>query len=120
MQDNALVQEIARALYERKAQDIVALNVGHLTVITDYMVIASGRNANLVKALADEVDERMAKEGLALRRMEGQGEGRWIVMDYGHILVQLFHQEERAYYNLERLWEDGTNRLVLPFDQTAE
>lgn len=77
-------------------------------------------NANLVKALADEVDERMAKEGLALRRMEGQGEGRWIVMDYGHILVQLFHQEERAYYNLERLWEDGTNRLVLPFDQTAE
>lgn len=120
MQDNALVQEIARALYERKAQDIVALNVGHLTVITDYMVIASGRNANLVKALADEVDERMAKEGFALRRMEGQGEGRWIVMDYGHILVQLFHQEERAYYNLERLWEDGTNRLVLPFDQTAE
>lgn len=120
MQDNALVQEIARALYERKAQDIVVLNVGHLTVITDYMVIASGRNANQVKALADEVDERMAKEGLALRRMEGQGEGRWIVMDYGQILVQLFHQEERAYYNLERLWEDGTNRLVLPFDQTVE
>ena len=120
MQDNALVQEIASALYEHKAQDIVALDVSHLTVITDYMVIASGRNANLVKALADDVDERMAKEGLTLRRMEGQGEGRWIVMDYGHILVQLFHQEERTYYNLERLWEDGSNRMVLPFDQTVE
>lgn len=120
MQDNALVQEIARALYEHKAQDIVALKVSHLTVITDYMVIASGRNANQVKALADEVDERMAELGLPLRRTEGQGEGRWIVMDYGQILVQLFHQEERAFYNLERLWEDGGNRLPLPFDQTVE
>ncbi len=120
MQDTALVQEIARALYDHKAQNIVALNVGHLTVITDYMVIASGRNTNLVKALADDVDECMAKEGLALRRIEGQNEGHWIVMDYGHILVQLFHQEQREYYNLERLWEDGSNRLVLPFDQSAE
>lgn len=118
MQDNALVQEIAQVLYDKKGQDIVALNVAHLTVITDYMVIASGRNANLVKAMADEVDERMAQEGLLLRRSEGQAEGRWIVMDYGHILVHLFHQEERAYYNLERLWEDGNNRLPLPFNQT--
>ena len=120
MQDNALVQDIARALYDRKAQNIVALNVAHLTVITDYMVIASGRNANQVKALADEVDERMAEQGLPLRRMEGQNEGRWIVMDFGQILVQLFHQEERAYYNLERLWEAGSNRMVLPFDQSVE
>ncbi|MBR4081615.1 MAG: ribosome silencing factor [Clostridia bacterium] len=120
MQDNTFVQEIAKVIWDRKGHNIVALDVSQLTVITDYMVIASGRNANQVKALADEVDEKMAEAGLPLRRMEGQGEGRWIVMDYGHILVQLFHQEERQFYNLERLWEDGSNRLELPFDQTIE
>lgn len=120
MQDNALVQEIAQVLYDKKARDIIALNVAGLTVICDWMVIASGRNANQVKAMADEVDDRMAQHGLTLRRMEGQNEGRWIVMDYGFILVHLFHQEERAYYNLERLWEDGGNRLPLPFDQTED
>ena len=50
----------------------------------------------------------------------GGTEGRWIVMDYGSILVHIFNQEERSYYNLERLWEDGSNRLSLPFDQTVE
>ena len=83
------------------------------------MIIASGRTAAQVKALADEVDEKMAEAGWNLRRSEGATEGRWIVMDYGSILVHIFHQEERAYYNLERLWEDGSNRLVLPFDQTV-
>lgn len=118
MQDNAIVQEIAQVIYDKKGRDIIALDVQGLTVICDYMVIATGRSAAQVKALADEVDERMAQRGLDLRRTEGQNEGRWIIMDYGSILVHIFHQEERAYYNLERLWEDGTNRLPLPFDQT--
>ena len=120
MQDQAFVQEIARVLYDKKAYDIVALDVSALTVITDYMVIASGRSANQVKALADEVDERMAEHGIQLRRCEGQSDGRWIVMDYGTVLVQLFHREEREFYNLERLWSDGSNKLELPFDQTDD
>lgn len=119
MQDQAIVQEIAQALYDKKGRDIIALDVSKLTVICDYMVIASGRSAAQVKALADEADDRMARLGVPLRRTEGQNKARWIVLDYGHILVHLFHQEERAYYNLERLWEDGSNRLVLPFDQTV-
>ena len=120
MQDNAFVQDIAKVLYDHKGLDIVALDVSKLTVITEYMVIVSGRTASQVKALADDVDEKMAIAGLALRRIEGQSEGRWIVMDYGHILVQIFHQEERAFYNLERLWDDGTNKLVLPFNQDED
>ena len=115
-----LAQQVASILYEKKARDIIALNVSHLTVITDYMVIATGRTATQVKALADEVDDRLAQQGVNLRRCEGATEGRWIVMDYGTVLVHLFHQEERAYYNLERLWEDGSNRLMLPFDQTED
>ena len=120
MQDNAMVQALAQALYDNKANDIVALDVSELTVICDWMIIASGRNANQVKALADDVDEKAAELELNLRRTEGQNEGRWVILDYGHIIVHVFHQEERAFYNLERLWEDGKNRLELPFDQTAE
>lgn len=120
MQNIALTQAAAQALYDNKARQIVALDVRELTVICDYMVIASGRNANQVKALADDVNEKMAELGLSLRRSEGQADGRWIILDYGHILVHIFHPDDRAYYNLERLWEDGQNRLPLPFDQTKD
>ena len=119
MQDQELVLRLAQTLYDHKAGEITALRVGHLTVICDYMIIASGRNAAQVTALADETEELMAREGVPLRRSEGTREGRWIVLDYGHILVHLFHRDERAFYNLDRLWTDGTNALELPFDQTV-
>ena len=119
MQDQELVIKAAQKLYDRKAGDIVALKTGHLTVLCDYMLIASGRTAAQVSALADEVDELMAAEGVPLRRSEGTREGRWVVLDYGHILVHIFHRDERAYYHLDRLWNDGTNQLDLPFDQTV-
>lgn len=80
MTESALVQSIGSWLYDKKAKDIIALKVAHLTVITDYMVIASGRNVTQVKALADEVDEKMAEAGWILRRSEGGTEGRWIVV----------------------------------------
>ncbi|MCR4875740.1 MAG: ribosome silencing factor [Clostridiales bacterium] len=119
MQDQELVLKLARTLYDHKAGEITALKVGHLTVVCDYMVIASGRTAAQVSALAEDVDEMMAAEGIPLRRSEGAREGRWIVLDYGHILVHIFHRDERAYYHLDRLWTDGTNTLELPFDQTV-
>jgi ribosome-associated protein len=118
MQDQELVLQLASFLYEKKAQDIVVLHVSHLTVLCDYLVIASGRTAAQVSALADLSDEYMAKNAVALRRTEGQREGRWAVLDYGSIMVHLFHREERAYYGLDRLWNDGSNALDLPFDQT--
>ena len=119
MRDQETILHIAQLLYDRKAQDIVALNVSHLTVLCDYMVIASGRNDNQVTAMADAVDELMAKSGIGLRRSEGRREGRWIILDYGHIIVHIFHRDERAFYGLDRLWSDGTNAMQLPFDQTA-
>ena len=111
MQNLQLVQEAAQELYKNKAGQIVALDVQGMTVICDYMLIAAGRTVNQVKALADDVDEHMAELG-------GPNEGRWIILDYGFMLVHIFHTEEYEYYNLERLWTDGSNRLVLPFDQT--
>ena len=120
MQDHELCQEIAKVLWSKKAYDIEVLDVREMTVICDYMIIASGRSAMQVKALSDDVEDRMAELGATLRRSEGGSEGRWIVLDYGSILVELFHQEDRAYYNLDRLWSDGTNSVPLPFDQTEE
>lgn len=115
MEQNNLALRIARILYDKKASDITVLNVSHLTVITDFMIIASGRSALQVKALADDVDDAMAMDGVALRAKEGHAEGRWIVLDYGTVLVHIFHPEERQYYRLERLWDDGQNRVPLPF-----
>ena len=115
MENNGLAQRIAHILYDKKALDIIVLNVAHLTVITDYMVIATGRSALHVKSLADDVDDALAMDGIALRAREGQGEGRWIVLDYGTVLVHIFHPEDRQFYHLERLWEDGQNRVPLPF-----
>ena len=120
MEDQELVVKAAQKLYDRKAGDIVALKTGHLTVLCDYMLIASGRTAAQVAALADDIEKLMSEEGVPLRRSEGAREGRWVVLDYGHILIHLFHRDERAFYNLDRLWTDGTNRVELPFDQTVE
>ena len=94
MQDQELTVQLASLLYDRKAQDITVLRVGHLTVLCDYMLIATGRTANQVTALADAVDDLMAEKGLRLRRSEGRNEGRWAVLDYGHIMVHLFHRDD--------------------------
>lgn len=115
-----LAQKIAEILYEKKAQDIVALDVTGMTVITDGMVIASGRNALQVKALSDEVEDRMSRDGYEPTRREGQQEGRWVVLDYGTILVHIFHTQEREFYHLDQLWERDQNRIPLPFDQDEE
>ena len=119
MEDQELTIRLAQMLYEKKATDIVALKVSHLTILCDYMLIATGRTANQVTALADAIDDLMSENGLALRRSEGRNEGRWAVLDYGHLIVHLFHRDERAYYGLDRLWNDGGNALALPFDQSV-
>ena len=120
MKDQELVLKLAQALYNRKAYDIVALKVSHLTVLCDYMLICSGRTASQVTALTDAVDEVMAEAGIPLRRSEGLAEGRWAVLDYSFLIVHVFHRDERVFYGLERLWNDGANELELPFDQTSE
>ena len=117
---NEMVTKIANILYEKKAQNIVALDVKELTVITDCMLVATGRSTIQVRTLADEVEERMAEEGYEPIRKEGMQEGRWIVLDYGEVLVHIFHMEERDFYRLDKLWEMGQNRIALPFDSAND
>lgn len=107
-----LAMDIARILYSKKAEDIEILRVDHLTSITDYFVIASGRGAQAVHALYEEVTDRLNEAGVPLRRNDGVRESRWIVLDYASVIVHLFHPEERQYYNIERLWMDGTNHVA--------
>lgn len=117
---NAMVEKITRTLYEKKALDIVALDVAPLTVITDTMVIASGRSTIQVRTLADEVEERLSEMGEEPLRKEGQQDGRWVVLDYGSVLVHIFHTQEREFYRLDKLWESDQNRIALPFIEEEE
>jgi ribosome-associated protein len=116
MQGNEIVLTAARALYEKKAQDVVALNVTPLTVVADAMVIASGRNTLQVKAMADEVELKLSEAGVPMLRKDGHRDARWIVLDYGSVLVHLFHTQEREFYRLDKLWEHDNNRIALPFE----
>ena len=106
----------AKALDAKRAKDIVALKVDEMTVITDYMVIGSGRSVPQVKALAEHVEEELAKDDVFARRREGMSEGRWCVLDYGDVMVHVFHEQDREYYQLERLWADGTNEIEVEYD----
>ena len=99
---------IAEALDSKKGQDIKVLETGALTTLADYFVIATGNNNTHVRALADELDERMKAEGLPPARMEGYRSNSWILLDWGSVVVHIFTQEGRDFYDLDRLWADGS------------
>lgn len=106
--DQAL--EMARvavtAAADKKALDIVVLDVSEQLVITDCFVIASAPNERQVQAIVDEVEEKLREAGFKPIRREGHKEGRWVLLDYGQIVVHVQHEEERSFYALERLWSD--------------
>lgn len=116
MDQREIALAAAKALDDKRGKDIVALKVDEMTVITDYMVIASGRSVPQVKALAEQVEEELAKHDVFARRREGITEGRWCVLDYGDVMVHIFHEQDREYYQLERLWSNGTNEVEFESD----
>jgi ribosome-associated protein len=96
----------ARAAADLKAQEIIALDVSGQLVLTDAFVIASGTNERQVGAIVDAVEESLHKLGVKALRREGKSEGRWVLIDFGEIVVHVQHAEDRVYYALERLWKD--------------
>ena len=114
IESKALATKIAEILDNKGATDIQILEVGHMTSITDFFVVASGRNVQSVHTLAEDLEDKLAEEGIDPRRKEGKNGARWIVLDYAHVIVHIFHPEERQYYNIERLWQDGTNQEPYP------
>lgn len=111
MENRELALKMAEILDQKGALDIEILEVTHLTSITDYFIVASGRNVQSVRSLSEDLEDKMAEEGILPRRREGMHDSRWIVLDYAEVIVHIFHPEERQYYNIERLWQDGTNQV---------
>ena len=104
----ALALRIAEILDDRKAKDIKIINVNKKTVIADYFVIASGSSRTQVNALADEVEYKLGLDGIDPTRVEGRGDGSWVLLDFDSVLVHVFGRESRDFYKLEKLWAEGT------------
>jgi ribosome-associated protein len=96
----------ARAASDVKAQEIIALDVSEQLVLTDVFLIASGASERQVSAIVDAVEEALFKEGVKPIRREGKAQARWVLIDFGDVVVHVQHAEDRTYYALERLWKD--------------
>lgn len=101
-----LVKIAATAADSKQAEDLVALDVSGPLPLTDIFLIATGRNERNVVAIAGEIEDKLLESGAKLLRREGRQEGRWILLDFGDVIVHVFHEEDRLYYALERLWKD--------------
>ena len=97
----------AKAASEKKASDIVIMEMTELTSTTDYFVISSANTATQVRAIADNVEEKLAEAGKEMLHEEGHREGEWILLDFGDVVVHVFRQDAREFYALEQLWADA-------------
>ncbi|MBF4573352.1 ribosome silencing factor [Herbiconiux sp. VKM Ac-1786] len=111
-----LAQLAAEAADSKQAENLVALDVSGPLPLADVFLLASGRNERNVIAIAEEIQDRLGESGSKVLRREGMSEGRWILLDFGDLVVHVFHEEDRMYYSLERLWKDCP---VVPLAVTA-
>ena len=96
-----------RAADEKKATEITVLDISHISIICDYFLICTGRSSTLVQAVANHIKDQLEEAGVKPLRVEGFREGSWILIDYGDVVIHVFQQLEREFYNLERLWGDA-------------
>ena len=112
----ALALTAAQAAADKLASDIVLIDVSDRLAITDVFVVATGNNERQVEAIVDAVEEKLREAGAKPIRREGQRDGRWVLLDYGDVVVHVQHSEERVFYALERLWKDCP---FIPFTDAA-
>lgn len=107
------ILEIVRAAaLDKKAEDLTELDVAGRTILADKFVIMTGRSKIQTRSIADNIAERVKASGLHVSRVEGYADGNWILLDLGTVVVHVFTPEQRAFYNLERLWSAGPERQV--------
>lgn len=104
---NTVLELAVKALDDKKAEQIVALDMNGVSLIADYFVICSGNSEKQVQAIAFELKKRAQEHGLELKRLEGYDQARWVLVDLDDVIVHIFHKDERLYYNLEKLWGDA-------------
>ena len=96
----------AKALDQKQAEDILVIDIGEKSSFADYLILASGSNERLIAALTDDVEDRLAKEYLLVKSVEGTKESGWILMDYGDMIVNVLTKDMREKYNIEKVWAD--------------
>ncbi|MDF2987628.1 MAG: iojap-like ribosome-associated protein [Eubacterium sp.] len=107
MESKKLVEKIVSLMEEKKAKEISTIDIENITEIADYFVICSGTSTTHIKSIADELEFKLGELGLHAFHKEGYDTARWILLDYADVIIHVFHQEDRGFYNLERLWSDG-------------
>lgn len=115
--EKMMAQIACKAIDDKKGQDIKVIDIHNVSVIADYFVIASGTNSNQVQAIVDNVEEQLGRDGFEAKQIEGNRNSSWILMDYGDVIVHVFDEENRLFYDLERIWRDGK---VLEMDAFLE
>ncbi|MFY9714635.1 MAG: ribosome silencing factor [Microbacterium sp.] len=101
-----MLQLAAKAAASKGGEDLIALNVSEPLPLVDIFLLVTGNSERNVAAIADEIEDTLIEAGHKRVRREGRSEARWVLLDFGDLIVHVFHQEERVYYGLERLWKD--------------
>ena len=102
-----LAKTAVDALADKKGEDIRVIDISQVSVIADYFIIAGGSNHSQIQALCDNVEEQLGKAGCPVRQIEGYDSAKWILIDFGDVIVHIFDKENRLLYDLERIWRDG-------------
>ncbi len=101
------VRIIIKALEDKKATDISVLDISKLSVMADYFIIGSGSNKNQIRAMIEEIQEKLQRAGIEASHIEGTEASGWVLLDYRDIIIHIFDVESRAFYDLERIWNDA-------------
>lgn len=107
METNKLKENIVKILESKKALDINVIDIDKVTILADTFVVCTGTSTPHVKALVDELEEKLEEAGVHPLRKEGYETARWVLLDFGNVVVHVFHADEREYYDLDALWKDG-------------
>ncbi|WP_233711092.1 ribosome silencing factor [Lederbergia citrisecunda] len=113
MDTKELLKTVVKAADDKRAEEIVVLNMQGISLIADYFLICHGNSEKQVQAIAREIKDEASKVGYVVNKMEGIDEAKWVLVDMGNIIAHVFHRDERSYYNLERLWGDAPIEDVL-------
>ncbi len=102
-----LTREIARLAEDKKGDNIVSIDLQGISLVADYFILISGNNERQVQAIVKGIKEGLGVQEISPARIEGEKDSRWVLMDYGEVIVHVFHREAREYYQLEKLWADA-------------
>jgi len=102
-----------KAADDKRAENIIALNMKGLSVVADYFIICHGNSDKQVQAIAREIKDKAEENDISVRRLEGFDEAKWVLIDLGDVVAHVFNKDERSYYNLERLWGDAPSEDIL-------